>query len=51
MNLLIDTEGKIGLYNSKESHKIAKLNLELSEKSYKVKYFNKHLVSSTEGIK
>lgn len=48
MNLLVDTDGKICLYNSKESHKIAKLILENTHKSYKISYFNKHLISSTQ---
>ncbi len=49
MNLAIDTENKICVYNSKEAHKIAKLVLENSNKRYKVAYFNKHLISYTQG--
>jgi hypothetical protein len=47
----MDTKGKICLYNSKESHKIAKLNLDYMDKSYKISYFNKHQISFTEGKK
>ena len=49
MDLLVDTDGKICLYNTKESHKIAKLNLDNSHKSYKISYFNKHFISATQG--
>lgn len=50
MNLVIDTDNKMCLYNSKESHKIAKLILENNNnKKYKLSYFNKHLVSFTQG--
>ena len=49
MNLVIDTENKICVFNSKEAHKIAKLVLENSNKRYKVAYFNKHLISYTQG--
>jgi hypothetical protein len=51
MNFLMDTKGKICLYNSKESHKIAKLNLEYMDKSYRISYLNKHQISFTQGKK
>ncbi len=49
MNMAIDSDNKICIYNSKEAHKIAKLVLENSKKRYKVSYFNKHLVGFTQG--
>lgn len=49
MNLAVDSDNKICLYNSKESHKIAKLDLEVNRKKYKVSYFNRHLINFTEG--
>jgi len=49
MNLAIDSDNKICIYNSKEAHKISKLVLENSNKRYKVSYFNKHLLGFSQG--
>jgi hypothetical protein len=49
MNLVIDTQDRICLYNNKQRRKVAKLELEEISKRYKINYFNKIMYSFSQS--
>ena len=50
LNLVIDTNQRMLIYNAKEKHKISKIQLEYNGKNYHVKYFNEVLINFSEDF-